>query len=314
MTAGLAAALSAMLAGCAGEQIRGAVVANHEAVIEYFAGASDELEALVTSGADVHLRTLDAYQAVDYHHFDAGDLGSVHVQYESYVDGQGYVCRMVTDESGRTFDLTHEAGSPYTYFLLGDQLQSASGGKPWVRTPIGDLDQFDTSGVTSNCGFYGINYLRTLSDAWLATKSELEGSGTGPGSGGELQVEVTRRADGSRQFATGVTYTSLADQNLLPPTDDPTFGRFLDRDAFATLIPLHLWVDPSGAITKAEVNGTLTAGDGEQFRMQIGFELLATTPSITVVPPSASQIPEQDVTAIDTEAALDEFLERLGEV
>lgn len=273
------------------------VVAHHDEKATFHEGAGDELLNL---DATAGLASLDEFQAVGYHHFEATEL-ELHMEYETSVSGESYVSRLFTDMDGYSFDQSHEAGSGETYFLLGDHIaEEIAGGKSWVSMPVPDLGL--KADPDSACQLFAVAYMCALVDAWNLTRDGIE----------SVPVQLSSSESGDQHFATAVSYGALSDTGLILREGDlKGFGDDAVRD---TLIPMHLWVNPDGIITKIEVNGVLKSESGNQLSMQIGFELMSQSASTEMVPVSAGDVPQNDLYRITTQSQLEEFLTNIGSV
>ncbi|RRJ86620.1 hypothetical protein EG850_08210 [Gulosibacter macacae] len=297
-----AAAAAIALSGCATQlpfenKVNPWVVANHDEKVAYHAGA---VSLLVNLDALAGIAALPAFQAVGYMHIETERNGKLNLEYVTSVDGESYVSRRVSNEPDDAYDQSHEAGSSVTYYLLGDNIKSQlSGGKRWVEvTFLGDLNRsVDASRI---CGLYSVTFMCALTNAWNISVD----------SGMNIPVQLSQGEAGDQHFATAVTYEALTDVYLIPK--DGEFDGFLDDAARKTLIPLHFWVSEDGVVTKAEVNGVLTGADGQQLKLQVGFEITSREPSTEMVPVASSNVPNNDVYRITTQEQLDSFLSRLA--
>ncbi|MDJ1370760.1 hypothetical protein [Gulosibacter molinativorax] len=280
-----------------GFQVEPWVVAHHDEKTTFHEGAGDELLNLdVTAG----LASLDEFQAVGYHHFETTDL-TLHMEYETSVSGESYVSRLFTDMDGYSFDQSHEEGSGETFYLLGDKIkEEIADGKTWVSMPVPDLGlKIDPA---ASCQLFAVAYTCALVDAWNLTRDNLE----------SVPVQLSRSESGDQHFATAVTYGSLSDTGLI--TGEGNVQGFDGKAMRDTLIPMHLWVNPDGIVTKIEVNGVLKDESGRELSLQIGFELTSTSASADMVPVAAGDIPQDDLYRITTTAQLEEFLQKIGSV
>jgi hypothetical protein len=107
-----------------------------------------------------------------------------------------------------------------------------------------------------------------------------------------------------------VSYASLVEQGLI----SDSFSNYSSDQTDATLIPMHLWVDETGLVTKVEINGVITGADASELAVQIGFELTSTRASTEMTPVEASDIPDDDLYEITTQSQLDTFLQQLAQV
>lgn len=290
------------LAGCANlesfginSEVQPWAVANHDDKLAYHSDAGDALLNLDTTTG---LAELEAFQAVGYHHVETADT-SLHMEYETSVDGESYVSQLHSNVEGYSFDQSHRGGDTETYYLLGDAIKEvASNGKSWVSVPTGDLNRTQTP--ENVCQLFAVSYTCALIDAWNASREEL----------GTVPVELSQAEDGSQHFATAVSYASLADEGLIPQS----FSSYSSDETAATLIPMHLWVDENGLVTKVEVNGVITTADASELAVQIGFELTATQASSEMSPVDPGDIPPDDLYEITTQSQLDTFLQQLAQV
>lgn len=288
---------ASLLTGCTPEfEIKPWAVADHDEKVAYHADAG---EKLLNLDATASLTKIESFQATGYLHLESDSNGSAHFEYVTSVEGESYVSRRVSSIEGDSFDQSHQAGSAYTYFLLGDRYKKqVSEGKTWVQLPMGDLDRMRNP--ESNCTLYSVAYMCYLVDAWNNTREQDE----------NVPVQLSRSASGDQHFTTAVSYQSLSDVGLIPA--DGKFDGFLTDTARAKKLPLHLWVNGDGAVTKIEVNGTLTGDDDHSLRLQIGFEMTATAPSGSMKPVTDDAIPGNDVLRITNRQQLDDFLRRLN--
>ncbi|WP_282824894.1 hypothetical protein [Gulosibacter sediminis] len=290
------------LAGCANlesfgidSEVQPWAVANHDDKLSYHSEAGDALLNLDTTTG---LAELETFQAVGYHHVESPD-SSLHMEYETSVDGESYVSQLHTNVEGYSFDQSHRGGDTETYYLLGDAVKEvASEGKSWVSVPTGDLNRAQTP--ENVCQLFAVSYTCALIDAWNSSREQL----------GTVPVELSRAEDGSQHFATAVSYASLVEQGLI----SDSFSNYSSEETNATLIPMHLWVDETGLVTKVEVNGVITGDDASELAVQIGFELTSTRPSTEMTPVEVGDIPEDDLYEITTESQLETFLQQLAQV
>lgn len=295
----LVLALAIGMTGCAAadldEPVDPWVVANHDEKVAFHEGAGEELLNL---DATAGLATLDEFQAVGYHHFSS-DRIELHMEYETSVDGESYVSRLLSDTDGLAFDQSHEAGSSETYYLLGDAIKDdLADGNSWVRLPVADLGR--QTDPEAACLLSSVAYTCALVDAWNITREEIDA----------MPVKLSHSETGNQHFSTAISYGSLVDTGLMPSaTELASFASLRD-----TLIPMHLWVDPDGVVTKIEVNGIVTNDLGEELSLQIGFEITSREASADMVPVVGSDVPEDDVYVVTNETELREFLDKLGQV
>lgn len=273
------------------------VVAHHNEKTTFHEGAGDELLNL---DATAGLASLDEFQAVGYHHFEATEL-ELHMEYETSVQGESYVSQLFTDMDGYSFDQSHEEGSGETFYLLGDKIkEEIADGKSWVSMPVPDLGL--KSDPAAACQLFAVAYMCALVDAWNVTREDLE----------SVPVQLSSTESGEQHFSTAVSYGALSDTGLILREGD--LKGFTGDAMRNTLVPMHLWVDPDGILTKIEVNGVLKSESGSELSMQIGFELKSTSASEDMVPVSSADIPKDDLYRITTTAQLEEFLSKIGSV
>lgn len=289
------------LAGCSGplpfeQKLVPWAVADHDEKLAYHANAGQELLSLDTTAG---IAQLEQFQAVGYMHLDTETNAAAHYEYLTSVDGESYVSQRVSSNPRYAFDQSHVAGSPYTYYLLGDAYkQEVTNGKSWVQVSSGDLGRMQEP--SRNCALLSVTFMCGLIEAWNATRESVDA----------LPVQLSEGARGQRHFATAVTYEALADEGLIPK--DGQFDGFVSETARATLIPLHLWIGEDGVVTKIEVNGVLSGDGGQTLKLQIGFEITSREKSTELVPAADSDIPSNDMMRITTQAQLDEFIRRLA--
>lgn len=296
-----ATALAAVaLTGCSGPvpgmpKVTPWAVANHEEKVAYHANAG---EALLNLDATAGLATLEAFQATGYLHIDTETNAAAHFEYFTSVDGESHVSQRLSDDPGTAFDASHVAGSPYTYYLLGDHYkEELADGKSWVQLPAGDLGRMHEP--EHNCVLLSVTFMCALIEAWNSTRDTVEA----------LPVQLSEGEAGQQHFATAVTYDALAEAALIP--QDGQFDGFVSESARSALIPLHLWVGADGVVTKIEVNGVLSGDSGQTLKLQIGFEITSREASSELVPVDDSAVPASDVLRISTQSQLDEFIRRL---
>ena len=302
-TALAAGAAALLLAGCTGPvagvpPVTPWAVADHDEKVAYHASAGD---ALLGVDATAGIAALERFQATGYQHLDTETNATANYEYRTSVDGEGYVTQRVTDDPGNALDASHEAGSPYTYYLIGDDLKGElSGGKSWVQVSSGDLGRL--SDPAANCGLASVRFLCLLIEAWNVTRADAE----------QLPVQLAEGENGQRHFATAVSYDALAEVGLIPKGG--LFGGFVSAESRAKLIPLHVWVAADGTVTKIESNGVLSGDGAQTLKLQIGFELTGREASAELLPVADEAVPANNVLRITTSSQVEAFAKRLTEL
>lgn len=289
---GAAAALLliAALTGCAavgrvaerlpGEQpVRPVAVADHDAKLDYHATAS---AAVLAREAVAQLAAVDSFASVGYVHLVTSTGESLHVQHETSVLGATYWSRESTDDTGLTIDRVHLAGSPTTYLLFGDSYLPATG-TPWVGLPEGDLGR----STAELCSLPSVRYLCGISEAWTASVQAQADA---------VPMRLQVNADGSRHVLSAVTLRELSRVGIF--SISPGLAERIPAETFDALLPMHVWTDAAGLVTKAEVNGAI--GAEPRIEVQLGFELLGEADP-EAMPADPEELPRSYVTLLDDE-------------
>ncbi|GGA66382.1 hypothetical protein GCM10011490_16310 [Pseudoclavibacter endophyticus] len=228
-------------------------VANHDEKVSFHA---DAVQGLLTQDAFVTLSESENFSAVGYMHINVSTGDELHMQQETSVVGQSFWSQESTDRDGETIDRVHIAGSDLTYYLFGDAYLPVSG-TPWVAFPEGDIAKGDPVGV---CNYPAVTFLCAIAISWESSSEE---------HGANLPKMVEANEDGSIHLATAITLQSIVDSGLVTMTDD--LSSSTSEETFQAFLPLHVWFDPDGLVTKAEINGTF--GDDPAYEIQYGFEM-----------------------------------------
>lgn len=246
------AAIGALgLAGCGA--VTPYAVADHDAKMDYHA---EMVTGLLTDEVFATLAQTENFSAVGYSHAVASSGESLHVQHETSVMGGTWWSRESSDGEGSTIDRVHLAGQSMTYYLFGDLYLPVSG-TPWVAFPEGDITQGDPA---STCSYPSVWYLCGIALAWSTTSESHEA---------ELPVLVERSADGSMHLQSAVTLRAIVDAGIFSISE--SLSANISDETFDTFLPLHVWFDESGLVTKAEINGSF--GDDPTLELQLGFEM-----------------------------------------
>ena len=293
----LALSSSALLAGCQllpEVEVQPWAVAHHDEKIAFHKDAGD---ALLNLDATAGLASLKQFQAVGFHHVEASDW-RVHLEYQSSVDGEGFVSKFSSSKTGYSFDQSHQAGSGDTYYLLGDELKKqASNGKSWVQVPIGDLGRMQDP--QRACNLFAVAFSCNLIEAWNITRESMK----------SVPVKLATSETGEQHFTTAVSIGALDEAGLkVRSSNNQGLDASLPDD---TLVPFHIWVNEDGIINKMEVNGVAEDSSGGQVKLQIGFEITSFNASSELVPFDPCKIPPKDLYQITTPEQLKQFVERL---
>lgn len=248
---GLAVLALAMLTGCAGVTPYG--VANHDAKAAFHEAAA--LEVLGTSIFEGIAET-ENFTSVGYAHAQTSQGETLHTRLETTVWGTTYKSQQAAVIEHGTIDVVHMGGSMNTYFLFGDAYLPVTK-TPWVSIPQGDIGRTQEE----LCRFESVQFLCGISNAWTLTQEA---------HGKDIPVQIEVNADGSRHVTSAVTFASLHDAELFTMTDE--LRQRLGDEVMEAFIPLHVWLDPNGVVTKVEVNGQV-GSDSESLQAQFGFEL-----------------------------------------
>lgn len=286
-----------LLSGCdalPSVEVQPWAVAHHDEKIAYH---SDAGEALLNLDATAGLASLEQFQAVGYHHVE-GDQWRVRFEYQSSVDGEGFVSKFSSSKAGYSFDQSHEAGSNMTYYLLGDELKKkASDGKTWVEVPLGDLGRMQHP--ERACNLFAVQFSCSLIEAWNITRENVD----------SVPVKLATTETGEQHFTTAVSIGALDEAGLkVRSSQNQGADAALSDDI---LLPFHIWVNADGIITKMEVNGVVTDDEGSGIRMQIGFEITSFSASTELVPVDPTTIQPKDLYKITTPEQLEQFIKRL---
>lgn len=270
----------ATLTGCTGVTPYG--VANHEAKMGYHATAAEEvLGVSVFEG----IAATPAFSSVGYSHAETGENETLHVRVETSVWDTTYLSQRAGDVENGTVDTVHIGGSGTDYFLFGDLFLPVTK-TPWVSFPGRDL----TRSQDDLCQLGSVEFLCGISAAWTLTRDA---------HGEDVPIQIETNADGSRHVTSVVTFTALNEAGIFTISDD--LRSRLGEDVMEAYIPLHVWLDADGVLTKIEANGEVEA-NGEQLQVQFGFEMTG-TPTEDEKPADPSKLDQQFVTPMSEEQA-----------
>lgn len=279
------------LAGCGSVTPYG--VADHDAKMSYH---SDSVEGLLTDAVFVTLAETENYSSVGYTHAVASTGESLHVQHDTSVMGATWWSRESTDGEGLTIDRIHTANSPTTYYLFGEEYLPVSG-TPWVALPEGDVPQGDPASV---CIYPSVWYLCGIAMAWQAS-SETHAA--------ELPVLVERSADGATHLQTAVTLRAIVDAGIFSLGEG--LNANLSDETFDTFLPLHVWFDADGLVTKAEINGSF--GEDPTLELQLGFEMMG-EPADDDRPADPATLDQQFITTMSDSTQIEAFWEAISQI
>ncbi|MDO5051903.1 MAG: hypothetical protein Q4E05_03310 [Pseudoclavibacter sp.] len=256
MPRGFGAAVAALictmlLAGCFG--VRPYAVADHDEKRRYHVEAG---RVMVESDLLGGLSGVRDFASVGYMHGVAGGA-ELHVQKESIVMGGTVVTRETTDDARLTIDMVHIEGSDMNYYLFGEAYLGVTR-TPWLAEPGRDVRR-EGDGLCVDVS--AVWFLCNIMEAWWAAQEEHAEA---------LPFRLETNADGSRHYVTALTPASLEAAGLF--TFDEELSAKLGEQALQGFIPLHVWIDQDGVVSKLEANGVLT-GERETLEMQFGFEL-----------------------------------------
>lgn len=272
------------LAGCSG--ITPYAVADHDAKMEYHAGM---VEGLLTDEVFATLSQTENFSSVGYSHAVASSGESLHVQHETSVMGGTWWSRESSDAEGSTIDRVHMAGESMTYYLFGDLYLPVSG-TPWVSFPEGDILQGDPA---STCLYPSVWYLCGIALAWSTTSASHES---------DMPVLVERSADGSMHLQSAVTLRAIVDAGIFSISE--SLSTNISDETFDAFLPLHVWFDESGLVTKAEINGSF--GSDPTLEVQLGFEMKG-EPLPDDQPTDPGTLDPKYITAITDESQINTF-------
>lgn len=286
----LAVAVIAALAGC--RAVEPYALADHDAKMSYHELA---VEGLFAETVFQVLASTAQFGSVGYTHAIASSGEKLHVQHTTYVQSDRWWSQESTDNAGLTIDRVHMQGSPTTYYLFGDAYLSVSK-TPWVGVPEGDLD----GTVESVCAYPSVWYLCGMVTAWGKTR-DTHGDAT--------PVHVSVNADGSQQLRTAVTLRSLVDARIFSIADD--LAATISDATYETFLPMDVFFDPDGLVTKAEINGGF--GDAPHLELQLGFEMLGDPPE-DQVPDDPAGLDPKYITMLTKPSEIDAFWDAIGAI
>ena len=291
LAAALGCLVAVVLAGCASVTPYG--VADHDAKMSYHA---ESVGGMLTDTVFVTLMGTEEFSAVGYTHAVASSGESLHVQHDTSVLGATWWSRESTADEGTTIDRVHFGGRSTTHYLFGDAYLPVSK-TPWVSFPEGDIPRDDPGAA---CLYPAVWYLCGIAKAWQATYDAHAAS---------LPVLVERNADGTTHLASAVTLRAIVDANLFGI--DEKLASSISDETFDTFLPLHVWFDDRGLVTKAEVNGAF--GENPKLELQLGFELSG-TPSAEDRPGDPANLDPKFVTNMTNQAEIDKFWQAIGAI
>ncbi|MGO2111262.1 MAG: hypothetical protein ACTH31_06575 [Pseudoclavibacter sp.] len=280
-----------VLAGCASPAPY--AVANHDDKVGYHSG---QVEGMLTEQAFVSLSNIENYSAVGYMHINVSSGETLHMQHETSKLGNLFWSQESTDRDGMTIDRVHMAGSDSTYYLFGDAYLSVSK-TPWVSFPEPDIPAGDPERV---CIYPAVGFMCAIADAWETTAETHSDS---------VPTLVEKNADGSMHLASAVTLQSVVDSGLLTIGEELR-GR-ISEETIQTLVPLHVWFDANGTLTKAEINGQF--GDDPSFELQFGFEIKG-EPNQDEQPQDPATLDQQFVSSITDRGEIEAFWDEIARV
>lgn len=277
-TAALAIAALAVLTGCSA--VTPYAVADHDAKMAFHEEAA--LEVLGTSVFE-GIADTENFTSVGYSHAEIGSGENLHVKQETSVWGATYVSREVNTKQNGSIDTVHMAGADRTYFLFGDAYLPATK-TPWIAVPSRDL----TRSQDELCGLASVAYLCAISEAWTLTQET---------HGETMPVQIESNADGSRHVTSVVTFQALGDAGMFTMPD--SLRSQLGDEVMEAFIPLHVWLDAEGVVTKVEANGSIDE-KGETLEVQFGFEMTG-TPTEADLPTDPATLDPKFVTQMSGE-------------
>lgn len=241
-----------LLTGCLGVSPHG--VAQHEAKRDYHLAAGN---ALIESDLMTGLNGLGDFTAVGYMHGVAGS-DELHVQNESSVIGGTIVSRESSDDAAYTIDMVHIEGSGMTYHLFGEGYLPVTR-TPWVATPGQDAQR---QGVQLCHDVSAVWFVCEIVQAWIHAQEVHAAS---------LPFHQEMSADGSRHYVTALTPNSLEQAGLFDFDED--LRARLGEEVLESFMPLHIWMDQDGVVSKIETSASLQAEQDLLLELQFGFEL-----------------------------------------
>lgn len=286
----LSVAAIAALAGC--RAVEPYALANHDAKVTYHEQA---IEGLFAETAFQVLASTEKFGSVGYTHAIASSGEKLHVQHTTYVQSDRWWSQESTDDAGLTIDRVHVQGSPTTYYLFGDAYLSVTK-TPWVGVPEGDLD----GTPESVCLYPSVWYLCGMVTAWTNTRDA---------HGEAMPVHVSINEDGSKQLRTAVTLRAIVDARIFSISDD--LDAKISEETYNTFLPMDVFFDANGLVTKAEINGGF--GDDPHLQLQLGFEMLGDPPQ-DEVPNDPAGLDPKYITMLSDPKAIADFWNAIGDI
>lgn len=252
--AGALAALAALvLTGCGTETVTGQGAADESALAAQEAAVFEERMALLDEAA---LASFDLV-GTSFNHAEYGDARTDRQTFVAKLgDPPALFLQQSSSTEGDQIDSYHPAGSDRDYLLLGDAYVTLAPTR-WVSVPTSyPADALDV------CVIEGLADVCRMSAALAETMESDAAVG--------VPQQVFTRDDGSTQLVTAITVDSaLAQPGLIDLSSEVT-SQF-DEEILQSLIPLSVWQDAEGLLTKIELSGQV---DGDTpLLVQTGFEV-----------------------------------------
>lgn len=183
--------------------------------------------------------------------------------------------QMVDPGTGTTADSLHIGGTEWDYLLLGSGYHNSTP-TPWVRFPT--LSEAVNAGgsTTDLCDVLGVKTMCDLRTAMNQTAETATGL---------IRKSAKVADDGSVFIQTEVTLQSTIDSELYVLPEDAT--AILTDSMRSALLPVNIWQNTEGDLTKVEINGIVAGVDDDpDLQVQLGFEItgVSTIDDIPAVP------------------------------
>ncbi|GAA4003931.1 hypothetical protein GCM10022247_26100 [Allokutzneria multivorans] len=194
-----------------------------------------------------------------------------------------------TKEAGDNYDVYHPSGSERDYALLGARFKDLAP-TPWVSYPT-----FSPKKGFNVCAIAGIQTVCAMQDAIKLTQKNAQ----------NVFKRYKEQADGSAVLETGVTLKAFIDGRVLFIPED--LRKQFPQSMMDSFIPTKIAVAPGGDLKSMTMNATLEK-EGKKLEIAIAYDVTGKSAAKDFPPP----ISDFDVTALGTEAARKEFLDKVA--
>ncbi|MCP3802241.1 lipoprotein [Allokutzneria sp. A3M-2-11 16] len=192
-------------------------------------------------------------------------------------------------DRGDNYDVYHPSGSERDYALLGALFKDLAP-TPWVSYPT-----FTPKKGFNVCLVAGIQTVCAMQDAIKLTQKNAQ----------NVFKRYKELPDGGTQLETGVTLKSFIDGRVMFIPED--IRKQFPQSMLDSFIPTKIVAAPNGDFKSITMNGTLEK-EGKKLEIAIAYDITGKSAAKDFPPP----ISDFDVTALGSEAARKEFLDKVA--